>query len=281
VNVCFLLCDTLRYDRVNYVTMPEVYALSGTRYSMFWGDGGHTKWSMPYYLGGKRKYVQQDSFPSKLTNAGIKNTIVHSNVVLVTEKYQNCFQKHIDMGIEQTPIKTNIRRALKKTGIWTKTRGMRRSLIGNKHFNAPYRRAENILDKAQKELDLVGDGFLWVQLMDPHIPYSPIGINGVEQLEAQRLYDNILASLRGEYVITELESKRMMYFYDLECRYMSKHIGEFIKNNPDTLFFIGSDHGDMFGENYTFSHSPGPHGVTPQLGHLPHLICGPGVNNKI
>jgi len=279
MSTCFILCDTLRADRVNPHIMPEVYdiACNGTIYSMFWGDGGNTKRSMPHYLSGQRKYDLENSFPSILSRHGVKNTIVHSNAVLVEEKYQDCFQHSVDMGMEVAPAKTLIRRTLKQTGIWTKTRNLRREITQNKTFNIPYRRAENILSTAQKELDKLGDGFLWVQLMDPHIPYSPPGLNNVEQLEAQQLYDKLLKTLRGEYTCTAKESQRMAYLYDKECRYMDHHVAEFIHSNPDVLFFIGSDHGDMFGENYTYSHSPGPHGVTPQLGHLPHIVTGPSV----
>ena len=102
MKICFILCDTLRYDRVNKDTMPEVYELAqkGTSYSMFWGDGGNTKLSLPHYLSGTKRYSEQDSFPMKLTEHGIKNTIVHSNAILVVERYQNCFQKHVDLEME-------------------------------------------------------------------------------------------------------------------------------------------------------------------------------------
>jgi arylsulfatase A-like enzyme len=61
---------------------------------------------------------------------------------------------------------------------------------------------------------------------------------------------------------------------------MDKCVGAFVKDNPDFIFFITSDHGDMFGENYTYSHSPGAHGLTPQLSHLPFIISGPNVKTQ-
>ena len=84
----------------------------------------------------------------------------------------------------------------------------------------------------------------------------------------------------GDNKITSEDTQRLVEFYDRECTYMDYFIGEFVRSNPDVIFFITSDHGDMFGENYTYSHSPGAHGVTPQLSHLPFIISGPGVKKK-
>lgn len=282
MTTCFILCDTLRADHVRPDTMPHLYnlAMTSTHYTMFWGDGGNTKQSMPHFLSGQREYDQINSFPSTLTNHDVKNTIVHSNAVLVREKYQDCFQHMVDMGVEQDPVKTTLRRGMKKLGVWNITKPLRREVTGGKTFNVPYRRAENMLNVAQRELDRLGDGFLWVQLMDPHIPYSPPGLSNVEQLEATKLYDNLLKSLKDLYEFNELEKRRLRQLYARECRYMDQYLSEFIEANPDTLFMVSSDHGDMFGVNYTYSHSPGPHGVTPQLGHLPLIIHGRDVGKK-
>lgn len=282
MKAVFILCDTLRYDHVTPEIMPNVYELGqkGVNYTMFFGDGGHTKWSMPHFFSGKRNYDLEKSFPKTLTEHNIDNKIVHSNAVLVQEKYQECFKEFTDMGMEKDPIKTGLRRQLKDVGLWHKTRGLRRALIGKKNFNVPYRRAEIILETAQRKLDEIEDGFLWIQLMDAHIPYSPPGLSSVEQTEAIKLYDLVLKSLREGYKLKPIEIKRLQDLYAMECTYMDNCIKQYVDANPDVLFFISSDHGDMFGENYTFSHSPGPHGVTPQLGHLPLIVYGPNVPSE-
>jgi len=283
MKAVFILCDTLRYDHVTPEIMPFLSEMAekGVNYTMFFGDGGHTKWSMPHFLSGQRKFDKEESFPYKLTKRGVDNKIVHSNAVLVQEKYQECFKEYTDMGMEKDPTKTKIRRQLKDVGLWHKTRPLRRALIGNKTFNVPYRRAKAIFDTAQEKLDQIEDGFLWVQLMDAHIPYSPPGLSNFEQTEARKLYDAILKSLQGGgYEFSPVEIKRIQEFYAAECTYIDRSLKEFVKRNPDCLFFVSSDHGDMFGENYTWSHSPGPHGVTPQLGHLPMIVYGPGVPSK-
>lgn len=283
MKAVFILCDTLRYDHVTPEIMPFLTEMAneGVNYTMFFGDGGHTKWSMPHFLSGQRNFDKEESFPYKLTQSGIDNKLVHSNAVLVQEKYQECFKEYTDMGTEMAPVKTGLRRTLKDAGLWDKTRPLRRAIIGKKSFNVPYRRASAILDLAQKKLDQIKEGFLWIQLMDTHIPYSPPGLNNIEQTEAIKLYDLILKSLQGSgYKFSPIEIKRLQELYASECIYMDKCIEVFVKRNPECIFFLSSDHGEMFGENYTWSHSPGPHGVTPQLGHLPMIVYGPGVPIK-
>jgi arylsulfatase A-like enzyme len=282
LKVVFIMCDTLRYDHVSPDIMPNVYNLgqNGVDYTMFFGDGGHTKWSMPHFLCGQRMFDHEKSFPNILTKNQIQNQIVHSNAVLVQEKYQECFDEYLDMGTEKAPIVTGLRKQLKDAGLWDLTRPLRRTLIRNTSFNIPYRRAEAILGTAQEKLNEIPEGFLWVQLMDPHIPYSPPGLSKVGQIEAIKLYDKIFKSLKEEQQFTEIELQRIKALYSAECMYMDKCISDFVKDNPDCIFFISSDHGDMFGENYTYSHSPGPHGVTPQLGHLPLIVYGSGISAK-
>ena len=216
MKAVFILCDTLRYDHVTPEIMPFLTEMAneGVNYTMFFGDGGHTKWSMPHFLSGQRNFDKEESFPYKLTQSGIDNKLVHSNAVLVQEKYQECFKEYTDMGTEMAPVKTGLRRTLKDAGLWDKTRPLRRAIIGKKSFNVPYRRASAILDLAQKKLDQIKEGFLWIQLMDTHIPYSPPGLNNIEQTEAIKLYDLILKSLQGSgYKFSPIEIKRLLNAY--------------------------------------------------------------------
>lgn len=283
MKAVFILCDTLRYDHVTPEIMPFTAKMAeeGSSYTMFFGDGGHTKWSMPHFFCGQKEYEVTESFPYKLTQHGVENRLVHSNAVLVHEKYQECFQKYTDMGMEIAPMKTTLRRQLKDAGLWHKTRGLRRAITGKKAFNVPYRRAEMIFDTAQTSLDSFESGFLWIQLMDAHVPYSPPGLSSIEQMEAIKLYDAILQLLKGEgYDFSPIEIQRIKDLYAAECTYMDGCIEAFVNRNPDALIFLSSDHGDMFGENYTWSHSPGLHGVTPQLGHLPMIVYGPNIRKE-
>lgn len=280
MKMCLILCDTLRADRVKPWIMPEVHALamSGVDYRMFWGDGGTTKDSLPFFLCGERDFKASNSFPAYLQKAEEYTRIIHSNAVIPSYGYDKGFLDVNDLGMERTPVKETIRRTLRNSGVWAKTRPLRQALRGGAPVELPYKRAEFITRMASDALDIIESGFIWVQLMDPHIPYDPPGITKMERLEGKRLYDKIIKWVRDPLVtFTELERERLEYFYNLECSYMDGEIGKLTSRHPDTVFIVTSDHGDAFGLNYTFSHCPGYMGMVPGLGHLPFIVNGPGV----
>ena len=276
MKICLILCDSLRYDRVNLETMPNVSVLkqNGVSFEYFFANGGTTKWSMPHFLSGQSEYDPVNNFPKQLTHNGISNMIVHSNAVLVSEHYQDCFRFHKDVGVEMAPIEQTVRNRLRHNPIWKATRRLRNQLKGNS--DTPYRLAENIFKSAQKQIDLHDTGFYWIHLMDPHIPYVSPSLNDPEKSRAEELYEKILS--KDE--ITEIESQELAFFYDAECQYMDAEIGKFVDANPGTVFIITSDHGEMFGETGSYSHGPYYHGMTFQLGHIPFVVYGLGVKEN-
>ncbi len=277
MKICLILCDALRFDRVNPATMPLLSKLAekGVTMTQYHAAGGTTKWSMPHYLSGQREFNQNQNFPQTLTQNKIKNAIIHSNAVLVNENHQNCFMHHKDVGTEMAPLQNRARNILRNTELWKITRGVRKALKGT--ITTPYRRAENIFKLSQQQIDLYGNGFYWIHLMDSHIPYSSPNLNDEEKRRADYLYEKILAKVN----ITLKESQELAAFYDDECYYMDCEIGKFVEANPDTVFIITSDHGEMFGETGSYSHGPYYHGMTPQLSHVPFIVSGSGVKQSV
>jgi len=255
------------------------YAMKGTRYTLFYADGGTTKWSMPYFLCGKRDYDPIDNFPTKLTKHQVQNSIIHSNAVLCTEKHQDCFMNHYDIGVEMAPIQTGLKNKLRRTEIWRQTRGLRK--LFTETIDLPYRRAENILKSTHQKMGQNGEGFYWVHLMDAHIPYSPPGLNSREKARANTLYEMLLKQIRTHKPLPVQVTHELEQLYDDECYYMDKQIHRFIEKNKDTLFIITSDHGEMFGRNMSYSHGPYYHGMTLELGHVPFIVYGRGVDPKV
>lgn len=282
MKVCLILCDSLRFDRVNSLTMPYLSELKnqGASFEMFFANGGTTKWSMPHFLSGKREFDENENFPKTLTENNIKNIIIHSNAVLVdNEKFQECFMIHKDVGIEMAPVQQGARNILRHNPIWKMTRPIRKRIKGIS--NTPYRRAENIFKSAQKQLDIYGSGFYWIHLMDPHIPYISPSLNEQEKRRANELYEKILDNINKNKPINEKESLEIAALYDSECYYMDQQIQSFIENNQDTVFIVTSDHGEMFGETGSYSHGPYYHGMTLQLGHVPFIVTGPDVKQSL
>lgn len=275
MKVCFIICDTLRADRVTKLVMPELYKLSqaGADYPLFFGDGGTTELSLPFFLSGKRKFDQILNFPAILDGCGYDTRIIHSNAVIPYRKFDKGFGQVYDMGLENNRGVESARRFLRKGGLWQKSRPLRVALRGERPLNLAYRRAQHLTEVGCKWLGEMDSGLLWIQFMDSHIPYDPPGLGPVERAEAKKLYEKIIKWVSDPTVgFTELERARLKYFYDLECTYLDTELALLVYSNPDTWFIITSDHGDMFGRNYTYSHAPGYMGLTPQLSHLPLIF---------
>ena len=283
MKIVLILCDALRADRVSPKVMPNLFKLAenSVYYPLFFGNGGTTAWSLPHFLCGQKDYDPENTFPGKLTEAGIHNSLIHSNAVLNAQEYEKCFKEYLDTGVEMDPIKTGLRNRFRKTELWTKTRALRKAFMGNKAISLPYRRASTILNYAQQNIDTHKSGFWWVHLMDPHIPYTPPGLNKIEQDKANILYEKVLKNIQGKCRINAQETKELFELYDKECTYMDTQIIQFIDANPDCLFLITSDHGEMFNETHSFSHGPYYHGMTMQLGHIPFIVYKKGITPKI
>jgi len=189
--------------------------------------------------------------------------------------------------------KKAIREFLRKGGLWRKTRSIRRKIrkssfprSGEELLDSiPYRRAENILAAAEEFIEIQSSyWFLWVHLMDTHIPYMPVNYGSFTTYnKMMELNDKILAVKYSDYQIKEEERHEIKRLYAEEVRYMDKHLAKFLeKQDKATLVVITSDHGEMFGEYGLYSHTPGRrnHGLTPQLLHVPLIFHGAGIKSQ-
>jgi arylsulfatase A-like enzyme len=116
--------------------------------------------------------------------------------------------------------------------------------------------------------------FLWVHLMDPHIPYYPMKTStNLSQKEMRTLNDHIIESVHGNYKLTEEEIKIAKTLYSEDISEMDKAIGKFIpKLDEKDLLIITSDHGEEFNEYGQFSHHENK--IVPELIHIPLIFYG-------
>jgi arylsulfatase A-like enzyme len=280
MNILLIVCDALRYDRLTDEYMPNLAKLSryGTSFSFCLSGGGHTLSSVPYILCSQREYDKDNNFPSILKSNGYQTGIIHSNLLL--DRFAHGFDINRDIYKESSPKQVIARQILKKTGIWQRTRPIRKKILGGEI--SPYRRAESILNSAEEWImEQPEPWFLWTHLMDTHIPYMPPNFDDLTPERIQDLNQKIHDSLFRNYTIAEDEQKDIIRLYDAEARYLDERLADFIKNVYDKcLIIITSDHGDEFGEYKFYSHAPGKHGPTPQLFHVPLLFLGKEIQIK-
>jgi arylsulfatase A-like enzyme len=97
--------------------------------------------------------------------------------------------------------------------------------------------------------------FLYVHYLDPHGPY----LSGLDVDPSET---------RGRVDVV----KRA---YDAELRYTDFHVSALLRDlhsrlDPDTIFFVTSDHGEEFGEHGLVGHG---HALHRELTHVPGLLC--------
>jgi len=237
---------------------------------------------MPGIFCSQKLYDKERNFPTILRDHGYSTGMIQTNPLL--KDYSYGFNNVVITYNQAT--RQNIRRFLDKRKMLRPIRfilkRLNRVVTPNKSRETdimPYRRAKNLLQKTEIQLEKLPQPWcFWVQLMDPHIPYMPLDYDEFTWSEMRELNDKILDSLFRGYTITEKENEKIRALYRAEVKYMDTWLGKFLlgmfKKYPKTMIIITSDHGDEFGEYGWYSHSPGAHGPTPQLLHVPLIIFG-------
>lgn len=293
MNVLLIVCDALRYDHFNPKYMPNLSRLSevGVNFTRCFSIGGNTPLSMPGIFCSQKLYDKEKNLPTVLQSHGYTTGMIQSCPIHRDFRY-GFMVKKISYSGENFQ---RVRQFLDKRGLLGRVRRALRTLRkikikGNtytpKGDAVPYRRVEHLLQETEKLMHIYNTPwFHWVQLMDPHIPYMPLGYDGMNRIVMRELNDKILDSVHRGYVITDEERDKLKILYGEEIKYMDEHLGRFLmymfKNRPKTLMIVTSDHGDEFGEYGWYSHSPGAHGPTQQLLHVPLIMFGLGVMGRV
>jgi arylsulfatase A-like enzyme len=127
------------------------------------------------------------------------------------------------------------------------------------------------------------DFFLFVNLMDAHLPYTPpedykerhapeVNISEV----CQKAHDH-----NGGVDQADFEASRKLY--DAEIDFMDDRLGELFEffeeqdMDEDTVFVLVSDHGENLGEHDLFGHQ---FSVSEQLVNVPLMIKAPGLEDE-
>jgi arylsulfatase A-like enzyme len=130
--------------------------------------------------------------------------------------------------------------------------------------------------------------FLYVQTIDPHVPYDPPESDlrrydpdpysgPVRNRSTGLMLDDFKA---GRVTFTERDLQRLEALYDGEVTYHDRHFGRFLTRLEEmglldnTLFLVTADHGEEFWEHESLGHG---HSLNQELLHVPLLLRWPGV----
>ena len=293
-NLILISIDTLRADEVGSIN-PEVdsltpnidnFAKTGTAFKKFYSQGPNTRAAFPPIMtstyplmfGDYRKVGIRPrvSFVEILRRNGYATAGFHSNPYLSKNfGYDRGFDIFFD-GIAENSQYTSAKNILKKNkfvfgiikGVYSQFKKATEKKLGNK---APYTPADTIVDMGEKYISNTNNPFfLWLHLMDAHMPYPG---------EGEKFFERINQHRRGEVEITDEELKTHRKLRYDRIRFIDGKIGElinFLKDKKllkDTFMFICSDHGEELLEHGDLEHRDK---FYEELIHVPFVTNYPG-----
>lgn len=140
------------------------------------------------------------------------------------------------------------------------------------------------LDIVKNEVDKNEKNFVFINYLDPHIPYEPpvyIAEKWVENPEkAISEHKDWLDENDFKWNKTPENEDDVRGLYDAEIRYMDSKVEELYKyfqeNFENTLFIFTSDHGENIGDYGLFAHQCG---VWEKLIRVPLIIAGDSIES--
>jgi len=279
MNVVLLILDALRLDHVNDEVTPNLMSVAGE--GVFFSNSKacntSTLHSMPCILGADEVYDPESNIATVLNKHGVHTAVIHSNPMV--NNFYPGFAETIDLKADKLRMKKSWRKSLRKNLPPSIIAGMKRlrSNVYSEERYLPYSRAGDSLEHSLDWMNEHEGYFLWVHLMEPHIPYYPSETSlGMSRGEMRALNDRLIEAVHGNYMPTEEEIEQAKTLYREEVTEMDRALGGFFDQfNQDDLLVITSDHGEEFGEHGQFSHHTNK--FIPILVDVPLIFYGGGV----
>ena len=283
MNVILLIIDALRYDHVNSENTPNLVKLAnrGVFFTNAFSCNSSTIVSMPCILCGQKSYNPQKNIATLLSHSGLHTTLIHSNPII--HGFYPGFNETIDLKSKQIRMDKRLKKLIRKSLPSNIVAGMKkfRATMYEDDKYLPYARAQDTLEFTSKWMKENNNYFLWVHLMEPHIPYYPLNtMLKITRHEMRTLNDKLIESVHGNYYPTDEEVEQARVLYSEDIKEMDEQLEKFFESlNEDDLLVITSDHGEEFGENGQFSHHENK--MIPELLHVPLIFFGKQVKEGL
>jgi len=283
MNIVLMILDALRYDHVNTELTPNLVKIAeeGVFFSQTFACNSATKLSVPCILSSQKNFDPDKNIATVVKKHGYYPALIHSNPIM--QPFLIGFEEIIDINSSNLPSSKGLIGKMRKklpSPIVSGLKKVRAKYVDIDKF-LPYARADETIDFALNWMKDNIDYFLWIHLMDPHIPYYPKDTKlDITRREMVELHDKIVETARGNYQPTNEEIEMAKTLYKEEIHEMDAELRRFHeKFNPEDLLIITADHGEEFYEYGQMSH-PG-NKIIPELIHVPLVFCGGGVKRHL
>jgi arylsulfatase A-like enzyme len=278
-NLILLLIDALRYDHVTPQITPNLMEFSkqGLFYENALAGNTATIKSIPCILCADFEYHPEENIASILKDEGYTTAALHSNP-LFGENFPHGFDVCEDLHSHSVTGDRRVKKLARKLPhtLFKKIKEAWRAVSETDSY-LPYMRAEGVLEVATEWIDKAPEPFfLWVHLMDPHMPYFPKDDLGLDRRELIKLNDKVTDAAYRKANLTSEETELAKLLYLKEVSEMDESLRKFFEAfDRENIMFITSDHGEEFGEFGDFSHHEDK--FIPPLLHVPLIVAGGGV----
>lgn len=283
-NIIVVCCDSLRGDHIDNDVTPNLLRIArdGVYYNEAHSLGSITQLSMPWLLCGEEFFKTKNSLQIKLKQYGYKTKLVTTNYLPVYKDFRAGFDESIYEPRFKNKNANNLKRRIgwfldEYAPFWLRRMAHK---IYTKTFDIPlgYIPADQVFTLAETMLE--SDTFMWIHLMDSHIPYRPLR-HGYDQDEIAFVNQKLLNAVWLKGDLHESEQAFVKKLYRENIIEMDHDIGEFYdKVKNDSVFIVLADHGDEHGEEPGWY---GHHGerVNRVLRHVPLIIVNHGKHGVI
>ena len=275
-NVVLLVLDALRYDHVTPEITPNLVKIGedGVFYTEALAVNTATVKSMPGILSSGLTYDPAENLATAFKENGYTTAVFHSSP-LVGRNFMAGFDISRDLHTQKGLRDRKIRRLARKflpQGVFDAVKGTYRRLMDEDTF-LPYLRAPEVLGEASEWMKTAEKPyFVWIHLMEPHLPYYPLDSGGLSREDMIKLNDKLVDAAHRRYKPTDDEVAILKDLYRRDVHEMDQAIGDFYSSVKDDVLVVTSDHGDEFGEYGDFSHWEDK--FIPCLQHIPLIVAG-------
>jgi len=283
--IIVICCDSLRFDVLSKEVTPNLLRIAenGVFYNKAMSLGSITPLSMPFLLCGQEFFDEKISIQTRVKEIGYRSKLLTTNFNPVYEFFRYGFDEAV---YEPTLTISHANRVKRKVGWFIDEHfppSVRRlihrlytSVLGKPIGYIP---ADGMFKHAFDMLD--DDVFLWVHLMDPHIPYNPIPRGDITNDIIYKANTDLLNAVWLKGTLDDKQVSLIKRLYWMNVQDMDDAIGKFYDKVKDNcIFIVTSDHGDEHGEEgNNFGHKG--HRVNDVLRHIPLIISGHGLNGVV
>ncbi len=272
-DILLFVCDSLRADHMTPEITPNLwrYKEQWWSYEKCFTGNSCTELSLPAMLSGTREFYPNDSIISDLKKVGYNSMLLHSNPKV--HQFKDGWDKVVDFHNESAKQKKKLRRLIRKYGSEQLLRQATKiSNLQDQRDYLPYTRGFEKLEYITENKHRP-PSFKWIHLMDPHLPYYPMG-SKLQHDDLVYLNERHVDAVHKRIKPNKDEVSAWKHLYSAEITEMDRYIGEYLKSEDleKTTIIITSDHGEEFGEYGDFSHPCNK--FVPELLHVPMIVLG-------